>query len=168
MILRITQNNQNLVLNRDREWHKRLLELAQVVSRWSKDPSTKVGAVITDNDKRIISLGYNGFPKGVEDTQERLSNREQKYKYTVHAEMNAMLFAQRELTDAYLYTYPFAPCADCAGPIIQSGINPVVSLIPSPEFEERWGKSFEIAEMMFNESGKSLILFERSLLWPEL
>lgn len=150
------------------KWDRRFLEHARAVAKWSKDPSTKVGAIIVDKDRRIISQGYNGFPQGVGDAQARLDEREKKYQYTVHAEMNAMLFAQRDLTETILYTWPFGPCANCAGAIIQSKIQVIISLLPTPEFEERWGQSFEIANMMFVESGKTVFLYKRSLLWPEL
>jgi dCMP deaminase len=74
------------------KWDKNFLELAKTVSTFSKDPSTQVGAVIVDDDKRVISIGYNGFPKGVRDDH-RLDNRELKYEMIVHAEANALLFA---------------------------------------------------------------------------
>lgn len=73
-------------------WDDRFLELATVISSWSKDPSTQVGAVIVDDDNRVISIGYNGFPKGIKDDH-RLSNRDLKYEMVVHAEANALLFA---------------------------------------------------------------------------
>ena len=167
MIMNITEQNRSILSKGVKKWDKRFLSLAREISKWSKDPSTKVGAVITDDKQRIISLGYNGFPRQVNDTTERLNNREDKYQYTVHAEMNAMLFAQRDLTDARLYTWPFSPCANCTGAIIQSGIRTIISLIPTSEFNERWGQSFEIAKMMFEESHKTLFLYERQL-WHEL
>ena len=91
------------------KWDQRFLELAKLVSTWSKDPSTKVGAVIA-HDRKIISVGYNGFPEGVLDTAERYYDRETKYKYMVHAERNALLFANTSVKGMTLYTYPFMPC----------------------------------------------------------
>ena len=73
------------------KWDKRFLALAEHIARWSKDPSTKIGAVIVDPNKRVVSLGYNCFPRGVEDSEERLENREVKYKIIVHCERNALL-----------------------------------------------------------------------------
>jgi len=135
-------------------WDLRFLTLSKTVSTWSKDPSTKVGAVIVDKNRRVVSLGYNGFPKGVKDTIEKLEDREQKYKHMVHAERNAMLFANKSLKGCTIYTYPFMPCSECAAMIIQSGIKKVVS------FDEedtpsvgRWRKSFEISKKMFKEAG---------------
>ena len=110
-----------------KKWHMRFLEMAKMVGSWSKDPSTQVGAVIVDDDRRVISLGYNGFPKGVADNQ-RLDDRKEKYKMIVHAERNALLFANTSVKDATIFTYPFMPCPICTGMIIQSGIRRVVSL----------------------------------------
>ena len=71
-------------------WHQRYIDLAKTTASWSKDPSRKIGAVIIGENNQIVSLGYNGFPRGIEDTEERLNDRETKYKYIVHAEMNAI------------------------------------------------------------------------------
>ena len=136
-----------------RKWHMRFLEMAELVGSWSKDPSTKVGAVIVDDDRRVISLGYNGFPKGVADN-ERLEDREEKYKMIVHAERNALLFSNSDLTNCTMFTYPFMPCPVCAGMIIQSGIKRVVSVESN---NERWEKDFAISRKMFNEAEIQLL-----------
>lgn len=130
-------------------WDKRFLDMAQLVSTWSKDPSTKVGAVITDWHNRIVSIGYNGFPAGIKDN-ERLEQREKKYEMIVHAEMNAILFSNRDLQECTLYTYPFEPCSRCASIIIQSGIARVVSYLNT---DKRWEESFELSRKMFSEAG---------------
>ena len=127
------------------KWHYRFLNLAKHISEWSQDPSTKVGAVIVDNKKRIVSIGYNGFPIGIQDDA-RLNIRDIKYKIIVHAERNALLFANKSLDDCILYTYPFMPCSVCAGMIIQSGIRHVISYINK---NERWSEDFKISEQMF-------------------
>lgn len=112
-----------------KNWDIRFLRLAREVSTWSKDPSTKVGAVITNSENHIVSLGFNGFPKDVKDVEEFYNNREEKYKRVVHAEMNAVLFARgRDLGGSTLFTYPIPPCPHCAPVIIQAGIKRVVSL----------------------------------------
>lgn len=141
------------------KWDQRFLELAQLVSTWSKDPSTKVGAVIAD-DRKIISVGYNGFPEGVLDTVERYYDRETKYKYMVHAERNALLFANTSVKGMTLYTYPFMPCSECAGMIIQAGIKRVVTLINK---NERWKKSFKITQRMFGEAGVRLTQYDKNI-----
>lgn len=137
-------------------WDYRFLDLAELVSSWSKDPSTKVGAVISDNHNRIVSIGYNGFPQNVAD-DERLNDRETKYKIIVHGEMNAILFANRTLKDCKLYTYPFMPCSKCASIIIQAGINKVVSYNNIPE---RWKTDFDLSKSLFQESSVDLKLYE--------
>lgn len=131
------------------KWDRRFLELAKLVGSWSKDPSTKVGAVIADHNK-IVSVGYNGFPTGVQDSKERLIDRELKYDIVIHAEANALSFANRSVEGCTIYTYPFQPCSKCAGLIIQSGIKRVVSVVLE---QHRWKKNFELASQLFQESG---------------
>jgi len=129
-------------------WDIRFLDLAKLIGSWSKDPSTQVGAVIVDDNHRIISVGYNGFPKGIEDN-ERLQDRETKYKIIVHGEINAILFANKSLKGCTLYTVPFEPCPRCAGLIIQSGIKRVVS--PKNKIT-RWEEDFKITRELFQEA----------------
>jgi dCMP deaminase len=136
-------------------WDARFLDLAKFISSWSKDPSTRVGAVICDRDNRVISVGYNGFPKNVDDN-DRLFNRDIKYNIVVHGEINAILFANRPLNDCILYTYPFMPCSKCASMIIQAGIKRVVSYNNKPD---RWRENFLIAENLFKETNIDLILY---------
>ena len=137
------------------KWDERFLELAKLVGSWSKDPSTQVGAVIVDDNKRIVSIGFNGFPKGVEDSEKRLVDREEKYAIIVHAEANALMFANTSVEGCTLYTWPFQPCSRCAGLIIQSGIKRVVSVIHD---DDRWKKNFAISRKLFDESGITLEL----------
>jgi len=81
-------------IERGVRWHKRFLEMAKLISTWSKDPSTQCGAVIIDAKKRVISMGFNGFPSGTSDDPDLYQNREKKYKRVIHAEKNAILFAK--------------------------------------------------------------------------
>jgi dCMP deaminase len=136
-------------------WSHRFLDLAEFLSNWSKDPSTKVGAVIVDDERRIVSTGYNGLARGVEDTWERLNNRELKYKIVVHAERNAIIFARQNLKGCTLFTWPFMPCAACAAMVIQAGIKEVVSLRND---NPRWQDDFKLTEQMFKEAGVRLTL----------
>ena len=131
------------------KWDNRFLELAKLIGSWSKDPSTQVGAVIADDNNRILSIGYNGFPKGVEDSEKRLFEREEKYAIIVHAEANALMFANKSVEGCTIYTWPFEPCSRCAGLIIQSGIKRVVSVIHP---EKRWEKNFTISRQLFKEA----------------
>jgi len=142
------------------KWEIRFLKLAKHISEWSKDPSTKVGAVIVDDKKRIVSVGYNGFPININDSSERLDNREIKYKMIVHAERNAIIFAQRPLIGCTIYTYPFMPCSACAGMIIQSGIKRAVSYHTT---NKRWIDDFAITMDMFNEAGVELLMYENPI-----
>ena len=132
------------------KWDERFIELAKLVGSWSKDPSTKVGAVIVDTKNRIISVGYNGFPRDVKYSEERLCNRDKKYDIIVHAEANALSFANRSVEGCTIYSWPFQPCSRCAGLIIQSGIKRVVTI---GEDGERWKDNFLIARQLFDEAG---------------
>lgn len=135
------------------KWHRRFLLMADHIAQWSKDPSTKCGAVIVDDKQRIISLGYNGPPRGIKDTQERLNDRQLKYDLTIHAEMNAILFANVSLEGSILYVSPMAPCIRCAVHIIQTGISTVVFPKLPKDKEERWGESVKLSKQMFEEVG---------------
>lgn len=139
-----------------RKWDNRFLDLARLISSWSKDPSTKVGAVIVDTNNRIVSVGYNGFPKGIQDDN-RLNDREAKYKIIVHAEINAIMFANKSVEGCTLYTVPFEPCPRCAGFIIQSGITRIVSL---KNTNDRWENDFKISRKLFEEAGIKLDYYE--------
>lgn len=137
------------------KWDARFLNLAEFISQWSKDPSTKTGAVIVDKNRRIVSVGYNGFAKGVNDLSERLEDRNVKYKMIVHCELNAILFAKGSLEGCTLYTWPFMSCASCASTIIQVGIKKCVA----PKSDNiRWMNDFELSKKMFEESGVELTL----------
>lgn len=129
-------------------WDQRFLGLASHIALWSKDPSTQVGAVLADRNNRVISLGFNGFPRGVAD-DDRLHNREQKYEMVVHAEINAILFAQGSLEDATLYVSPMPPCSRCASVIIQTGIKRVVAPHPG----KRWVDSCLLGLALLTEGG---------------
>lgn len=139
-------------------WDRRFLELAKTVSTWSKDPSTQVGAVLIARDKRVIGLGFNGFPKNVADDG-RLDIRETKYEIVVHAEVNAILQAGHEAYGSVLYCYPsfqLPPiCSRCAGVAIQAGVIGIVGYEPDPDDErnKRWKDSITIAKEMWVETG---------------
>jgi dCMP deaminase len=131
------------------KWDKRFIGLAEHISAWSKDSSTKVGAVLVDTEQRIISTGYNGPPRGVSDYY--ITRQERLFK-TVHAEENAILFATRSLKGATAYV-THACCANCAAKLIQVGIGRVVFPKPSADFLSRWQESYFSAMGMFKEVG---------------
>lgn len=138
---------------RNREtWDLHFLKHAELVSEMSKDPSTKVGAVIVTEEKFIVSTGYNGFPRGIKD-DDRLHNREVKYDIIIHAELNAILTAAsqgKSVRGGTIYTWPLPPCIKCATLLIQSGINRVVSFNPT---NERWIESCKLADELMEEAG---------------
>lgn len=121
-------------------WDCRFIELAAQIATWSKDPSTKVGAVLTDHHRRVLGTGYNGFPRGVPDNTHWYSDKEEKYPRVVHAEMNALLGNKTE--GATLYTYPLPPCPDCAKHIIQADVSRVV-IYDNRGKNAKWAESFE-------------------------
>lgn len=133
-------------------WDYKLMGLAHHVSGWSKDSSTQVGAVIADGQHRIVSIGYNGFPRGINDSEERLNDRPTKYAYMVHGEVNAILNATRNVTNCVMYVTLF-PCIECAKLIIQSGIKEVVFRPASEELWERWGEQWATSEVLLKEAG---------------
>jgi dCMP deaminase len=133
-------------------WDYRFLELARQVSTWSKDPSTQVGAVIVDQQRRVLSLGYNGFPRGVEDSPKLYLHKPSKYKMIVHAEANAILNATQSLEGATLYSTLFT-CCECAKLVIQSGIKRVVSYQHLHSEKQHWEESFAVAREMYLQAG---------------
>jgi dCMP deaminase len=132
------------------KWDERFLNLAMHVSLWSRDPSTKVGTVIVDPLRRVIGFGYNGFPRGVHDSDNRYNTRELKYEMVVHAEINAVLNAVKDVRGCTLYS-TFFPCPRCAAVLIQAGIGRVVSW--SSPSDGRYADMRRIAEQMFREAG---------------
>jgi dCMP deaminase len=135
-------------------WDERFLKLAFHIASWSKDPSTKVGCIIVGEDREIRSTGFNGFPRGIEDSEERYTNRDLKYPLICHAEENAIMHAARigvSLKGCRAYvTWP--PCTRCTRSLIQAGVEEVV--YPSElTIPERWLEDFNLGRQMFDESG---------------
>jgi dCMP deaminase len=144
------------------KWTRRYLDIAGEVSKWSKDPSVKVGAVAVGTKGQILSQGYNGFPRGVKDTNNRYEDREQKYKYVVHGEMNAIYNACHtgaSLNGATLYVTGLPVCSECAKGIIQVGIEKVIMEYPS-DIPDRWRTSMQTTAEMFKESGVTFLCYE--------
>ena len=139
----------------DIHWDIRFLRLAREISTWSKDPSTQVGAVIINENRRVLATGYNGFPRKVADLTERLLDKEQKYRYTVHAEMNAIYNAAGNgvsLHRSTLYIWGLPVCSECAKGVISSGIMRVV-MPESNKYPDKWKKEFQHSKQMFDEAG---------------
>lgn len=134
-------------------WHERFMKLALEVASWSKDPSTQVGCVLV-KDKKVISTGYNGFPKNISDDLDRLYNREEKYEITVHAEVNAVTTAALHgvSTEGSTCYVTFNPCSRCAAVLINAGIKEVFSYGGS-EIPTRWLQNFITASKLLSEAG---------------
>lgn len=145
------------------KWDTKFLELAKLISTWSKDPSSQIGAVAIDpNTRRILSTGYNGFPRGVDDTEERLNNREKKYSLIVHAEQNVIYNATLNgvsLSGSTIYISGLPTCSECAKGIIQVGIKRVVCSFPK-DLDEKWQKSFEKSIDMYKEAGVEIYTYK--------
>ena len=130
-------------------WKQYFVELALLSAKRSKDPNTQVGAVLVDEENRIISIGYNGLPRGCSDDDfswnkgEGLDN---KYLYVVHAEVNAILNTNKSPKDSILYTTLF-PCNECAKILIQSGIKKIYYL------DKKEGIKLEASMKMFDKVG---------------
>lgn len=121
--------NNNMKRNNVLSWDDYFMGLAHLSSMRSKDPSTQVGACIVNPEKRVVGIGYNGFPTGIDDNDFPWEAHEQydqsKYAYVVHAELNAILNATQKLDGCTIYVSLF-PCNECAKAIIQSGIKHLV------------------------------------------
>ena len=141
-------------------WDRKFIKLSKHISDWSKDKNKKVGAVIVDSDNIVLSMGYNGIPRGCDDTDESRYERPIKYLFTEHAERNAIYHAARHgvsLKDCKLYVTLF-PCADCARAMIQSGITKLIA--PEPNLDhEVWGEHFKAAIQMMEEANIKITLF---------
>lgn len=108
--------------------------------------------MIADHDHRVVSLGYNGFPRGVVDDPARYNDRAEKYRFTSHAERNAIDNARASLVDCTLYATHF-PCVECAKSIIQQGIARVITYPAGPDYLVRWQGDIALACLMFDEAG---------------
>lgn len=147
------------------KWDRRFLELAKLVSSWSKDPSTKVGAVIVNPETKIVmGLGYNGLPRGVPDIERFLENREYKYPMIVHAEANAILNASGSVKGCTIYVWPgiMKPncCNECAKLIVQAGIKKVVAFRPKNKDSNKWKDQEKYSSLILNYGGVSYITLE--------
>ncbi len=144
------------------KWDKRYLALAKEISTWSKDPSTQVGAVTVGSKKEVLSQGFNGFPRGINDSAERYNDRQTKYKFVVHAEMNAIYnatYSGASLDGATLYVYGLPICSECAKGIVQVGIKKVV--IEKSKELDNWNDSLKLSQAMFIEAGVELVIKDK-------
>lgn len=137
-------------------WTTKYLNQAEfIANNYSKDPSSKIGALIVSKDNSILSQGWNGFSRGVSDSEYRLNNREIKYKFITHGESNCIFNAAREgisIKDSTLYLYGLPPCNVCANAIVQSGIKNVYIRLKDGVDMSRWEESWVISKIIFEEA----------------
>jgi len=140
------------------DWDNRYLDLAEYIGQWSKDQSRKVGCVIVGPDREMRAIGYNGFPRGIDDADASRHERPAKYLWTEHAERNAIFHAARigiPLAGCSMYL-PWFPCMACARAIVQSGIVRLVAFRPDT-LDPRWGEEFHFAIELFREAGVDVV-----------
>lgn len=138
-------------------WDERFMNLAREVAQWSKDRSRKVGCIIVGPGKEIRATGYNGFPRGVADDVEARHQRPAKYRWTEHAERNAIYNAARSgvSTMNCLAYLPWFPCMDCARALVQAGIAEVVAIEPDWN-DPQFAADFADVQQLFVEAGVRL------------
>ncbi|MBQ3280356.1 hypothetical protein IJG92_01740 [Candidatus Saccharibacteria bacterium] len=105
-----------------KEWDEYFLKIAETVALKSKDPSSQMGCVIVDKNKRVVSVGYNGMIQGADESKMTLSERPMKYHFVIHSEMNALLYAHKDLTGCTIYNMT-ATCDNCLKHCLQAGIK---------------------------------------------
>ena len=144
------------------KWNYRFLELATLVASWSKDPSTKTGAVVVGPDKEIRATGYNGLVRGVADDIPERMERPTKYDFFEHAERNAIYNAcltGTQLKGCTIFC-TLTPCTDCARAIIQAGIKEVITYEYKPtdnDPKNTWRDKLNYSAQMFSEAGVAYI-----------
>lgn len=140
------------------KWDLFYLGMAQYASTASKDPSTKTGAVIVAPNNSVVSIGFNGFPKGMPDDDKLYTDRTEKLSRIVHCEVNALIYAGRAIPEgSTLYTYPFMSCDRCVVQMLQASIRRFVAPVATKEQTERWGDSFAKTKKYIAECGGELI-----------
>lgn len=153
-------------------WHKKFLDMTELISTWSKDRSTKVGAVIVDDNKNVLSVGYNGFPRKVNDNIDSRHERPIKYMFTEHAERNAIFSAARNgirLEGSTIYLLCKWPCPDCTRGIIQSGIKRLVTYDRDfPGMKNTWEESFKVTMELLDEAEIEVIIVNEDNLSVEI
>lgn len=151
------------------KWRNRMIDLAKHVSSWSRDKNAKVGAVLVSKKGGDITLGYNGFPFGVKDDDERYDEKKLKLNIIVHAEVNAIIAAGSRAVEGHLYVVGKPICARCAGPIIQSGIKRIFAEKPKEQGtyppitdpnKTDWEEVGRLAITMLKEAGVECVFYE--------
>jgi dCMP deaminase len=147
------------------KWDEYYLQGAKWASTKSKDPSTKVGALLVSRYNRVLGTGYNGFAPGVKDQPDRLSEREVKYSLTIHAEENVLLGVSREASaGSTLYVWGAPVCERCMSRAIAMGVSRVVydydMLLVNVCTHDKWVKSWQTSVKLASEAGVELCCFK--------
>lgn len=136
------------------DWDQRFMDLARFIGSWSKDRSRQVGCILVAPDNSVRSIGFNGFPRGLNDDQNDRHERPSKYLWTEHAERNAIYAAARNgipLAGCRVYL-PWFPCVDCARAIVQAGLIELICFEPDIT-DVQWGEGFKVSLELLEEAG---------------
>jgi len=149
------------------DWDQYFMSLVFFVAMKSKDQSTQIGAVVVDSKNRIVSVGYNGFPRGANDCVAERQERPEKYNWFCHAEANAVYNARSPLDGCTMYTSGI-PCTNCAMAIIQAGIKVVIvdkywDMASQDYYKAKWGEQAKRTMILFEECGVVLLYYEGPL-----
>lgn len=155
---------QDIIPTKDR--HELYMRAVYLNAEYSKDPKTRIGAVLVKNDT-IISCGFNSFPRKVRDLVERYNDRELKHLYVTHGETNCLLNAARHGINTFgsvIFTQGI-PCSECSKNCIQAGVSRIVvhKQWPNLTHSEKWVKSTRISEIMLKEAGVEIEWFDKRL-----
>lgn len=136
------------------KWDERFLGISRNISSWSKDPSTKVGALAVDIERKMIAQGYNGFPKGCDDSDQFYANRESKYARVIHAETNIICNACNSrvgLHNSTIYIYGMYPCPECVKLLAQVHVVRIVFQLGETQNLDKWKGDFETSKSLMRE-----------------
>lgn len=155
---------------RQLKWDLRYLRIAgdrkYGVASWSKDPSTQVGALLVDPHNCVRALGYNGFPAGLDDTEERLNDRELKYPLTIHAEANVLERAPETYLTGYTMYSSLPTCTACAIRIIQRKVARVVTIVGNDNTRKKWYDEWVQAQALYAEAGIDVTTYSALDVFP--
>jgi|WetSurMetagenome_2_1015567.scaffolds.fasta_scaffold00090_49 dCMP deaminase len=147
------------------KWDARFLLMAEMVASWSKDPSTQCGSVLVRPDRTVASVGFNGGPRGTDDSPTILGNRHRKLLRTIHAEANALRMCKEDMWGYRLYVWQpcnIGPsCANCAAEAVQAKIGSVVFAPEESSFDDRWRDSYLEGMELYRETGTAVIRYKR-------
>lgn len=156
-----------VTMNPSSPWDQRYLRVAHQVALWSKDPSTQCGAVLVRPNRTLASVGFNGFPRGMNDHPDLYAHRPTKYGRVIHSEWNAIQSSHDPSLEGYtVYAWPMPPCDLCTAALAQKGISRVVCPIPAAEKLERWKDQFVHAHGTWEQKGAAVNPLELEFMSP--